>query len=136
MRRTIATVLCTCVVSLCGLNTSRASDYAASVVDVVVARPAGFVATVVGSAFFVVALPFAAAANGVKETGDALVVAPAQFTFTRPVGDFKSFKGDALDMSNSESERGSAWRQARNSGWPPEKAARRKGANRRKPSLV
>jgi hypothetical protein len=43
---------------------------------------------VAGSALFVVCLPFAALSKSVKSTAHALVVAPAQATFTRPLGDF------------------------------------------------
>ena len=136
MKSTLSIVLCACLISLCGVTTSRASGYAASVVDVVIVRPAGFAATVVGSAFFVVALPFAAAANGVKETGDALVVDPAKFTFVRPVGDFNSLKDEPTDASSSQLMRGPGLRQVRNSELPSDKASRKKVTNRRKTSLV
>jgi hypothetical protein len=56
----------------------------------VVARPACFAATVVGSAFFVVALPFALASKSVNRAAEALVVKPAKATFTRPLGDFEN----------------------------------------------
>lgn len=58
--------------------------------DVLVARPAGLAATVVGSAIFVVALPFAAIAGDVKETGRALVGSPARWTFQRRLGELSS----------------------------------------------
>ena len=58
--------------------------------DVLVARPACFVATVVGSGIFVLALPFAALGGNVKRTGRTLVGGPARATFARPVGDFTS----------------------------------------------
>jgi len=57
------------------------------VADVVLVRPACLVATVIGSAFFVVALPIAAISKSVKTTARALVVKPARATFTRPLGD-------------------------------------------------
>jgi len=56
--------------------------------DAMVLRPALFAATVVGSAIFVVTLPFAALSKSVKSTAHALVVVPAEATFTRPLGDF------------------------------------------------
>jgi hypothetical protein len=97
MKRKLLTVLCVCLMSLGGVNTSRASDdHAVAVIaDVTLVRPGCFIATVIGSACFVVALPFAAVSGSVKETADALVVQPAQATFTRPVGDFTS-----LELSN------------------------------------
>jgi hypothetical protein len=57
--------------------------------DVVIARPFGLAGLVIGSAFFVISLPFAAASGSVKQTADTLVSAPFNFTFTRPVGDFQ-----------------------------------------------
>ena len=59
--------------------------------DVLVARPACFVATVVGSGIFVLALPFAALGGNVKRAGRTLVVGPGRLTFVRPVGDFSDF---------------------------------------------
>jgi hypothetical protein len=59
--------------------------------DVLVARPACFVATVVGSGIFVLALPFAALSGTVKKTGRTLVTGPGRLTFSRPVGDFSDF---------------------------------------------
>jgi len=56
--------------------------------DALLMRPVLFAATVAGSAIFVVALPFAAISKSVKSTAHALVVAPAEATFTRPLGDF------------------------------------------------
>jgi hypothetical protein len=55
--------------------------------DALVVRPACLVATVVGSAVFVVALPWAAASRSVKKAANTLVVLPANATFTRPLGD-------------------------------------------------
>jgi hypothetical protein len=58
------------------------------VADVFIGRPAGLVAIVLGTATFIVALPFAALSGSVEPVAQALVVAPFKFTFTRPVGDF------------------------------------------------
>jgi len=73
-----------------GVNTSRASgDNSLEVVgDLTVVRPGCFAATLVGSVFFVVALPFAAMSGSVHDTADTLVIHPAEATFTRPLGDF------------------------------------------------
>ena len=54
--------------------------------DLVVARPLGMVITVVGTAAFVVTLPFSAAGGNVKESARVLVVAPAKETFVRCLG--------------------------------------------------
>jgi len=57
--------------------------------DVALARPGGLAALVIGSAAFIVALPFAATSGSIKQAADTLVVGPFNFTFTRPVGDFQ-----------------------------------------------
>ena len=86
-----------CVLALCLF--SATSSYAledgspeAVIADTIVARPACFVATAIGSVFFVVALPFAAMSKSVEETADTLVVKPARATFTRKLGDFSTLE--------------------------------------------
>lgn len=59
---------------------------AAIVVDAFILRPAGFIGTVLGAVTFVVTLPFSAPTRTVDNTAKKLVVEPAQFTFTRPLG--------------------------------------------------
>lgn len=54
--------------------------------DAFMLRPAGFIGTVIGTAAFVVSLPFSALSRTVDNTAKKLVVEPAQFTFTRPLG--------------------------------------------------
>ena len=68
--------------------TTARRDPAAMTVDLVVARPAGAVATVAGAAIFLVSWPFAALGGNTDETWDSLVVDPASYTFQRPLGDF------------------------------------------------
>jgi len=63
-----------------------------ALVDVSLVRPGCFVATIGGTALFVVALPFAAMSKSVKKTAHTLVVVPGKATFTRPVGDFSSLE--------------------------------------------
>jgi hypothetical protein len=60
----------------------------AMILDTLVGRPAGLVATIIGSTTFVLALPFSLLGGNTGETARALVVNPAKFTFVRPVGDF------------------------------------------------
>ena len=48
--------------------------------------------TVVGTAFFIVALPFAMSSGSTGDAWDALVVEPFQFTFTRPLGKFQNME--------------------------------------------
>ena len=56
--------------------------------DVLVARPLGLVGLVAGTGLFVISLPFAAITGSIDKTSQALVVKPAEFTFSRPVGNF------------------------------------------------
>ena len=60
--------------------------------DAIVVRPCCLVATVVGSAVFVLALPWAAASKNIKQVAETLVVKPANATFTRPLGDMEALK--------------------------------------------
>ena len=90
MKTKILTVVCLLAFGAANVSSCFAGETpgpGAVVVDVVVARPACLAATVVGSAFFIVALPLAAVSKSVKPTCDALVVKPARATFTRPLGD-------------------------------------------------
>ena len=57
--------------------------------DILLIRPLGIVATVVGGALFVVSLPFSALGGNTEDVYQTMVVEPARFTFTRPIGDFK-----------------------------------------------
>ena len=56
--------------------------------DFIVVRPIGIVATVVGSVFYVVSLPFSLLGDNAGEAGEALVKEPAAYTFKRPLGEF------------------------------------------------
>lgn len=59
----------------------------AMLVDGVVVRPLGLGATVVGIATWIVTLPFSLLGGNVGEAADTLIVAPAEFTFRRPLGE-------------------------------------------------
>jgi len=84
-------ILLTIGVLLLSVNQSFAAgdDEVMVIGDLVMARPLGLVATVAGSAVFVVSLPFALTSGSVKNTADTLVGKPFRFTFTRPLGDFQ-----------------------------------------------
>lgn len=56
--------------------------------DILIGRPAGVLATVVGATLFTVALPFAALGRNIGPVARVLVIEPAVYTFARPVGDF------------------------------------------------
>jgi hypothetical protein len=93
MKTKILTLACVLAIGFGSVNTSMASSDTGPlevVADVLIVRPGCFVATVLGSAVFVVALPFAAISRSVPQTADTLVVQPAKATFSRPVGDMSS----------------------------------------------
>jgi len=85
-------VFCAAMMAFGSITPARASvDKSLDVVgDLVLVRPGCFLVTLVGSAVFVVALPFATTSGSVKATADTLVVHPAEATFTRPLGDFST----------------------------------------------
>lgn len=56
------------------------------VADLVLLRPLGIVATVIGTAVFIVSLPFSVLGGNTKEAFHRLVIDPATFTFKRPLG--------------------------------------------------
>ena len=56
------------------------------VADITLARPAMLVATVLGTAFFIVGLPFSLMGGNVGESGQKLVLDPARSTFVRCLG--------------------------------------------------
>lgn len=71
-----------------GTSTAAQTDPAAMTMDLVLARPGGFLATLAGTAVFVVSLPFSALGGNTHEAWDSLVVTPAVYTFKRPLGNF------------------------------------------------
>ena len=54
--------------------------------DLIVVRPVMLVATVVGSALWLVSLPFSALGGNAMQAADTLVVGPAKATFMRCLG--------------------------------------------------
>lgn len=92
MKTKLLILLCAIIIGMGNISVSRAGDdnSIATITDVALVRPGCFLATVIGSAVFVVALPFAAMSHSVRRTAETLVFTPANATFTRPVGDFSS----------------------------------------------
>jgi len=92
MKTKLLTVVCVIVIGLCSVTAGHASedDPLDVVADLALVRPGCFVATVLGSVVFIVALPIAVISRSVKQTADTLVVQPAKATFTRPLGDFST----------------------------------------------
>jgi len=97
MKTKLLALLCVVVVSLGTVTPCVASTDNGPlevIADVAIVRPGCLVATVFGSAFFVIALPIAAISRSVPQTANTLVVQPAKATFSRPVGDLGSLTDD------------------------------------------
>jgi len=56
--------------------------------DFFIIRPLGIVTSVLGTAVFIVSLPFSALGGNTKTACRKLVQDPFEFTFQRPLGDF------------------------------------------------
>ncbi len=56
------------------------------ILDLVLLRPIGFVATVLGAVAFVASLPFTIPLKQVNEAAKKMVVKPGKYTFTRSLG--------------------------------------------------
>jgi len=62
----------------------------AILVDGFILKPAGILTTLVGSAAFVLTLPFSIPTRSVDNAAQKLVVDPARYTFVRPLGQVES----------------------------------------------
>ncbi len=67
---------------------SKEPDPMVMALDGIVVRPVSFVATVVGSVFYVITLPFSAAGGNSDRAYEQMVKSPARATFSRPLGRF------------------------------------------------
>ena len=93
MKKRIIAIVCVVALVLGTAAPSYAEDRTLEVAaDVLLVRPGCIVATVLGSALFVVSLPFAAPSKSVKSTAHTLVVTPAKAAFARPVGDMETLQ--------------------------------------------
>ncbi|THF56842.1 hypothetical protein [Pseudothauera rhizosphaerae] len=69
----------------------RGADMA---VDLVVVRPLGLVGAVIGTAGFIIALPFTIPTGTVGETAREWIGDPLEYTFNRPLGEFERCGAD------------------------------------------
>jgi hypothetical protein len=108
VKKSILILLCSCFVftanvyaggtsyryhgSYHGYYFAESGSAEAMVADVIVARPVGLVATVVGSVVYVVSLPFSLLGGNEKQAREKLVKEPTAFTFKRPLGEFPSLE--------------------------------------------
>jgi len=72
------------------------------VVDLVVVRPLGVAATVIGTVLTVVGLPFTIPSGSVESSARELIVKPAEYTFNRPLGEFHRCGADRHPCGVSE----------------------------------
>lgn len=80
------------------------SDAAAEViVDTVALRPLGIAAIGVGTAAFIVSLPFAVISGTTGKTARIFIKAPVDYTFARPLGEFYSGQVYVPDPSKEDS---------------------------------
>jgi hypothetical protein len=54
--------------------------------DIIFVRPLGLAATLVGTATFLIGLPFTIPSGSVSDSAKALIAEPAKYTFARPLG--------------------------------------------------
>ncbi len=69
-------------------------DPGAVATDLLLARPGGLAATALGSVIFVIGLPFTLINGSTNQSAQALMGQPAQYTFTRPLGENIGGMGD------------------------------------------
>jgi hypothetical protein len=87
-RKLIAFLVIFALITSAAPAMARDIDEADIIADALFVRPVSLAATVVGSVIFVVALPFSIPSGSVGTVGQEIVVAPAKYTFIRPMGDF------------------------------------------------
>jgi hypothetical protein len=95
LKRTVIALLCVAFMAVgtpqCPASTT---DPGAIAIDVLLVRPFCLLGTICGSAIFVVSLPIAIPSRSVRSAAHALVVKPAQATFTRPLGELEDMSDD------------------------------------------
>jgi hypothetical protein len=64
----------------------EAEEMAGMIADFLLLRPLGIVGTAIGTASFIVSIPFSLLGRNVGAAFKALVAKPAKFTFARPLG--------------------------------------------------
>jgi hypothetical protein len=64
------------------------TEIPAATLDILVLRPLAAAATLAGLPMFVASVPFVAASGELLTSWDVFVLAPADYTFRRPLGDF------------------------------------------------
>jgi hypothetical protein len=87
----ISAILIIAMCTLCATPAS-ATDDLDMIGDIVLVRPACLVATVLGTAIFVISLPIAASSRSIRRSAHTFVIRPARATFTRPLGNLEELE--------------------------------------------
>jgi len=66
---------------------SKNPDNELNLLDLLIARPIGFIAGTAGTGVFIATLPFTAATKSVDKAAHMLIVEPFRFSFSRPFPD-------------------------------------------------
>ncbi len=86
MKKMVLSLVIISVVCISAPAFGMGGDDAAVVADILLVRPVGLAAVVIGTAVFIVALPFSIPSGSVGYTAQVLIVEPFKFTFQRPIG--------------------------------------------------
>lgn len=94
LRRAVMTISCVALIAG-SVQAMAQNDFAADdpdsgdmLADLVFVRPLALVGTVLGTATFILALPFTLPSGGVQKSAHAFVGNPFEYTFNRRLGDF------------------------------------------------
>ena len=86
----VITAFAVCLLALSSAGHAQAIDEEPSALamtgDALLVRPALLATTIIGSAVYLVSLPFSALGGNASEAGEVLVVGPARATFVRCLG--------------------------------------------------
>ncbi len=102
--RALMATVAACLLAFSSLGHARAIDESPSALamttDAVLLRPVLLATTIVGSAVYLVSLPFSALGGNAGEAGEVLVVGPAKATFVRCLGCSRSGrKAETVEQS-------------------------------------
>ena len=82
------------------ITEERAEGFAMAI-DIPV-RVVGIGLIVIGTAVFIVSLPFALTSGSTGDAWTGLIVDPFEYTFTRPLGKFDDWRRGPMDSASSE----------------------------------
>lgn len=98
LTRILTTTLAACLLAFSSVGHANTVEETPSALamtgDALLIRPALLATTVVGTAVYIVSLPFSLLGGNAAEAGETLVVGPAKATFVRCLGCTKSGRKD------------------------------------------